>query len=265
MNLCMMSCMMPGAEPEQIVRTAVDCGMAAVDWACSRKWKSPVFLRRISEDAGLAVAAHTVLHFSFAEGHACALDDFKRSLEFAVTLGAPVVMLPPFPRKEQVSLADDRKVWTEFYAEVLPMTRKAGVALAVESTGVLNSPITTASEIRQVLEAVPGLKCTLDYGNMETAEPSLDAYEKLKEYVVQFHLKDWKISPCYFPGSSRKRCGRYFANAVIGEGDMDLKAFWSTVDEAGRQLYVDLETMDFDNGSSTFQVMKKTADLLRFW
>ena len=35
MKLCMMSCCMGAASPEEIVKTAVDCGMSAVDWVTS--------------------------------------------------------------------------------------------------------------------------------------------------------------------------------------------------------------------------------------
>ena len=130
---------------------------------------------------------------------------------------------------------------------------------------MLNSPITTAEETLEVLHAVPGLMCTLDVGNMETAEPAVNAYSVLKNYVVQFHLKDWKISDKTAENTDLKRCGKYFANAVIGEGDLDLKAFWDTVDTRGRELYVNLETTDFEKKSSAAEVLKKTADLLRNW
>jgi len=62
-----------------------------------------------------------------------------------------------------------------------------------------------------------------------------------------------------------KRCGKYFADTVIGEGDMDLKAFWNTVDARGRELYVNVETTDFARTSSKEAVLKKTANLLRNW
>ena len=100
---------------------------------------------------------------------------------------------------------------------------------------------------------------------METAEPAVDAYLKLKEYVVQIHLKDWKIFSSPQPGAALKRSGKYFSDAVIGTGDMDLKAFWNTLDARGRDLYVNLETGDFAGTSSTAEVLKKTADALRSW
>ena len=265
MKLCMMSCMMQEAGPEKIVRTAVECGMDAIDWVCFRRYAPAKQLRKLSEDNGLKIVAHTTLDSAFTDRDPNALDDFKRTIEYAVELGAPIMMLPPFPRKDQVSLEDDRKAWTEFYAQTQPLAKAAGIILTLESTGMRNSPITTAAEALEVLHAVPGLMCTLDAGNMETAEPALNAYTVLKDYVVNFHLKDWTISDRPKERYDLKRCGKYFTDAVIGEGDLDLKAFWNTVDARGRELYVNLETTDFARTSSAAAVLKKTADLLRNW
>ena len=265
MKLCMMSCMMYMCPPLEIVQTAVACQMEAIDWVCSNSSADPRFLRKISEDAGLTIAAHTILRSAFVTREKNALDDFKRSLEFSCILGAKVVMLPPFPRVEQVSREDDFNAWQDFYSRVLPLASEAGVTLTAESTGICNSPVVTAAEMLRLLQNVPGLKCTLDPGNMETAEPSQNAYLQLKDHVVQFHLKDWKISSSPFEGATLKRCGKYFGDTVIGTGDMDLKGFWNTVDEKGRSLYVNLETMDYSGTSSTREVLKKTADALRNW
>ena len=265
MKLCMMSCMMWGAPPRDVVETAEACGMSAVDWTCSHQYAPAKEIRALCDDHGMKIAAHTVLGAKFPERAPNALDDFKQSLEYAMELGAPVLMLPPFPRVNQVSLEDDRHAWIEFYGQILPLAQDAGITLTIESTGLTNSPITTAAETLEVLQAVPGLKCTLDHANMETAEPATDAYTKLRDYVVHIHLKDWKIYDAPHPNAQLKRNGKYFANEVIGRGDMPLKAFWDTLDERGRQLYVNLETMDFYQTSSTEKVLKETADMLRNW
>ena len=60
MKLCMMSCMMGRFTPEQIVATATACGMEAIDWV-STHHTEPAELRKISEDAGLRIAAHTMI------------------------------------------------------------------------------------------------------------------------------------------------------------------------------------------------------------
>lgn len=264
MRLCMMSCMMGRFTPKQIVATAVSCGMEAIDWVSTHRTE-PAELRKISEDAGLRIAAHTMIKEKFIQRKADYLDDFKASLDDACIMGTSILMLPPFPRISQVSLEDDRKAWTEYYARALPLAQKAGVTLTLESTGIINSPIVTVSEVLEVLHNVPGLKLTLDHGNMQTAEDAVNAYSLLKEYIVHVHLKDWKVYDSPRADTTPKRCGKYFANAVIGEGDMDLKTFWSHFDDRGRQLSINLETMDFRNPESTPDVLKKVSDLLRNW
>ena len=240
MKLCMMSCMMGRFTPEQIVATATACGMEAIDWV-STHHTEPAELRKISEDAGLRIAAHTMIKEKFLRRETDYLDEFKASLE------------------------DDRKAWTEYYAQALPLARKAGVTLTLESTGMINSPIVTVSEALEVLRNVPGLKLTLDHGNMQTAEDAVEAYSILKEHVVHVHLKDWKVYDSPRADTTLKRCGKYFANAVIGKGDMDLRTFWENLDSRGRNLYVNLETMDFMNPDSTPDVLKQVSDLLRNW
>ena len=105
----------------------------------------------------------------------------------------------------------------------------------------------------------------LIYGNMETAEPSIGAYTALREYVVHIHLKDWKIYDSPRRDALPKRTGKYFANAVIGEGDLPLREFWDTLDAKGRELYVNMETGDFYRTSSTAAVLKRVSDMLRNW
>ena len=112
---------------------------------------------------------------------------------------------------------------------------------------MINSPIVTVSEALEVLRNVPGLKLTLDHGNMQTAEDAVEAYSILKEHVVHVHLKDWKVYDSPRADTTLKRCGQSFANAVIGKGDMDLRTCWENLDYRGRNLYVNLETMDYMN------------------
>lgn len=264
MKLCMMSCMMNGYTPVQIADAAIACGMTAVDWITTHN-TAPADLRLICDDRNLKIAAHTMLKEKFLLHEPGFLDEFKYSLEDAWTMGAPVLMLPPFPRRPQKSLEDDRKAWTDYYAQALPLAQKAGITLTMESTGYFNSPIITAEEVLEVLHAVPGLKLTLDIGNMATAEDISEAYPKLHEYVVHFHLKDWKIYDSPRPDTTPKRCGKHYADAMIGEGDLDLKSFWNTVDAKDRELYVNLETKDFSGRMTAPESLRKVSDYLREW
>ena len=265
MKLCMMSCMLGASmTPREIVQTAVECGMDAIDWVSTHK-TDPAELRKMSLDAGLKIVSHTMLKTKFLKRESYYMDEFKESLEDACILGSPILMLPPFPRYEQVSMEDDRKAWIEYYAQACPLAQKAGVTLTVESTGYPNSPIVTVEENLEVLKAVPGLMATLDNGNMSTAGDFREGYTRLKEYVVHFHLKDYKVFDTEQPLSSRRRTGKYYRDCVIGEGDLDLRSFWNTVDEKGRELYVNLETLDPAKERTNAQVQKLVAEKLRHW
>ena len=56
--------MMGRFTPERIVATATACGMEAIDWV-STHHTEPAELRKISEDAGLRIAAHTMIKEKF--------------------------------------------------------------------------------------------------------------------------------------------------------------------------------------------------------
>ena len=175
------------------------------------------------------------------------------------------MMVPPFPAEPQKSLADDRARWKEFYAWAAPIALKSGVQLTIEATGMGNSPITTADEVMEILDAVPELKLTLDYGNMATGGDTPESIRVFSGRIAHIHLKDWKIYSQPTENATLKRCGKYFADAVIGMGDVDVKGSWDVLSPADRECFVNLETMDFTGKSTVRDVLKKLSDELRYW
>ncbi len=264
MRLCMMSCQMPGYSPAEIADSAVYCGMDAIDFIGMHDTDATT-LRKAADDAGIKIAAHTMLKEKFLEGDPDFMEEFKASLEAAVIMGAPVMMLPPFPRFIGASMADDRKAWIEYYAQACPLAKAAGVQLTVESTGYEFSPITTGDEVMEVLRQVPDLRVTFDHGNTATADDPVAAYRKLAPYIVHFHLKDWKIYDSPRPDTTPKRDGRHYADALIGTGDMDLRGFWEQLLPEHKQLYVNLETLDYSGRLNHREALKQVSDTLRNW
>lgn len=264
MKICMMSLTMQNSTPEEIVELAAQCNMGSVDWITTHK-SDPAWLGKISRDSGLEVAAYTPLDNAYINGEDGWKDEFKYSLEAAVAMGAPVMMVPPFALKKHPDLAEGRKYWTDFYAWATPLAKDAGVILTLESTGFLTSPITTADENLEVLKQVPDLRVTFDNGNIETAEDAKTAYGKLKDYIVRFHLKDWKISDTEFPGSDKKRNGKYFAMSAIGEGSLDLRGLWDVVVPEQKEFTVNLETWQANGDPFTPDQYKEICDRVRNW
>lgn len=264
MNISMMSLTRQNSPPEEIVKLAVDCGMCSVDWITTHK-TDPAILGKMTKDAGLFVAAYTPLDNAYINGEDGWQDEFKRSLDAAVEMSAPVMMVPPFALKKHPDLSEGLKYWTDFFAWATPLAKAAGVVLTCESTGFSNSPVTTAEEVLSLIRNVPDLRVTFDNGNTETACDAVEAYKKLRQYVVRFHLKDWKISDEPIPDSEKKRNGKYFAMCVMGEGSVDLKKLWDEVDPESRKFTVNLETWHPDGTPLSAPELKKICDRMRNW
>jgi len=269
MKICMMSLMMTDAFThnypiEEVLETASFCGMGAIDWIGLHNTTSKV-LKKASDAAGMYVAAHTMLKNGFISDDPKYMDEFKSSLEDACVLEAKVLMLPPFARAKQTSMADDRSRYIDYFGQAEELARKAGVQLTLESTGFTNSPITTADECLEILTAVPGLRVTYDAGNVFTAEDPLEAYRKLRKYVVHFHVKDWFVSPVEKPGYTLKRTGQWMGNAFLGDGDVKLREFWQETTSAERQLWVNPESCDFSDTKPPKEVFTEICRRMKSW
>ena len=203
--------------------------------------------------------------FKFIKGDKNYFDEFKSSLDDACVMGAKVLMLPPFAREAQTSFADDRKRYIEYFARAYELAAKTPVQLTFESIGYPDSPITTAEECLEILDAVPGLKLTYDPGNVATAADPLDAFAKLRQYVVHFHVKDWFIRNEPFADAELKRCGKYFTMSATGEGDLDLKGLWETIVPEQKNFTVNLETWKPDGEQFSLEEYKVICDRVRNW
>lgn len=243
MKLAMMSMVMIDHPIAEIIQTTLDCGLEGIDWITTHHTPARE-LRHRCDDAGIPVVAHTILLERFINREANPLDTVKQGIDDALTLGAPVMMLPPFARIGHLSRQQDQAEWIEFYREAAPLIRQSGIIPTIESTGFAVSPIITADEILKVLAAVPELKLTFDNGNVATAEDPTESYRRTAAHVVHVHFKDWRVSDTPSPDSELKRCGRHFSPALIGEGNLDLAGCWQAIRQSGYRGYVNLETSD---------------------
>ena len=258
MKICMMSLMMDECPVNEIVKTALECGMEAIDWIGLHGCRAE-FLKKVCDDAGLYSAAHTMIKSGFLTDNAGYFDEFKSSLDDARVMGAPVMMIPPFPRINQTSLEDDRRRYIDYYARCCEYAVGSGVTLTLESTGYHNSPITTADECLEVFRQVPDLRLTYDQGNVATADDPVEAFMKLRKYVVHFHVKDWYVFDKANENTTPKRCGKHFADATIGEGDMDIKSFWQLTTPEERQIFVNPETRDYTGKRNAVDIFKQVC------
>ena len=240
MKLCMMSYTMArqGVGVDDIIRCAVELDLEGIDWVSTYD-RTAQELKALSDKAGLTIAAHTFGLPAFSAGEGWR-DAARRGLDDAVTLGAPVVMIPTglcpdLPREEF------RKLWIDALAQIAPWARQAGVALTIENFPGLDSAFVTAADFFEAKRQVPDLKLTFDDGNAAGGEDPVASFRACAADVVHIHLKDWYVRTTPADGYRPMLDGRYFKSVLIGEGDMPTAACWQAFREAGYGGFVNIE------------------------
>lgn len=265
MKISMMSMAMSekGFSPAEIVQTAVDCRMDGIDWIGEHGCAAE-YLKKLCDDAGLPVVAYTPLIGNPPWSMEEFMDRFKRALDFALVLEAPVMMIPVC-KLDQGSRELDRAKWIDAFGRITPLAVKSGITLTFEAMGMALAPIQSARECQEVLDAVPDMRITFDTGNVETVEDPAVSYCKLADKVVHAHFKDFFCADFpsgkgpWYKGFNRK----YYKQVVFGEGHSDLKTMWQVMKSHGYQGYVNFET-----GSDTIpmpDVLKMLCDRMRDW
>lgn len=264
LKLSMMSSTAGRVPAEKVIEIAKFSGLKGIEWINSHGSNGKE-LRKLVEKSGLKTVAYTMYDETFVNRESNYLDKFKEHLEIAVDAGAPHLMIPPFARINSKGLAEDRKEWTEYFAEVYPFAKAAGMTLTLESTGLPDSPIVKADEILEVLEAVPGLKVVFDNGNTFTADEPFSAYRKLLPWIIHVHMKDSSVldSPC--DRAILRRNGKYMRAALIGDGDLDLCGFLSLLESTGYDRWITLETSDPERIIPIQDALKTVAERVNCW
>jgi len=200
-------------------------------------------LKAMADDYGLPVVCYTfianLVHSDPAQRKA-AIDDGRRGIEAAVTLGAPVVMIPtpPIPGQDR---DEARKVWIKGLGRVASFAADAGVTLTIENFPGEHSSFVTAADVLQAVRSVPGLKLTYDNGNAASGEEPAESFSRCAEHVVHAHFKDWDIRDESAEGFRRMLDGRYYRPALIGEGRVNHTACLKAMKKAGYDGCINIE------------------------
>lgn len=264
LKLSMMSSTAGRVPAQQVIEIAKASNLKGIEWINSHG-SSGKELKKLVDDANLQSVAYTMYDETFVNREKGYLDKFKEHLEIAVDANVPHMMIPPFGRVDSKGLSEDRKEWIEYFSEVYPLAKAAGMTLTLESTGLPNSPIVTANEILEVLAAVPQLKVVFDNGNTFTADNPLTAYKKLLPYITHVHLKDNHISNIEKEGFSLRRNNKYMRSALIGTGNQDLKGFLNLLKETNYDSWITLESSDPDKIIPITEALKGNVELINQW
>ena len=219
--------------------------------------------RRMADDHGVPVVCHTfMVPFDSPDPAARdeALDEARRGIEAAVTLGAPVVMIPT-PNQSGADRDTDRDLWVAGLKKLQPFAADAGVALTVENFPGETSGFVTADDVLTPVREVPGVKITFDAGNAYSGEDPAESFTRCAEHVVHAHFKDWYRRDEPEEGFRRMLDGRYYKSALIGEGDVDHRACLTAMRDGGYDGCINIEYEG--NKYTPAEGVRRATDYLR--
>jgi sugar phosphate isomerase/epimerase len=267
MKLAMMSaCALPmqgqtEADIAELCAFTRAIGLEAIDFITDHG-VAPATLRKVTGDSGLTVCAYTFfapLNFPTPEERQPGLDEVKRGIEAAVTLGTDKVMIPPAGR-DDLSRTESRRNWIAGLNEALPIARDAGIALTIEDFGMGSSPFVTSSDLLAAVDGVPGLKLTFDNGNCFTGgEDPVAAWRAVREHTVHVHFKSFYLAERPDEGFLAID-GRHYVSAVIGRGLVDNAASVAALKKDGYEGYINLEAGE--DGVEPREAIRLSAEYL---
>lgn len=263
MKLSMMTYTMArqeGYEIEDFIRTAVDLKLDGIDWITTYG-RNPKELKKMSEDAGLPVVCHTFFLHKLSAGEGNWLDEAKQSVEDAVALSTPAVMIPTCPRPGADDRAAHRREWIDALSQIALLTDEAGIILTVENFPGKLSPFVTADDFLEARRGIPQLMLTYDNGNAASGENPVESFKKCAGHVVHAHFKDWYIKDDPVDGYRLMLDGRYYKPALIGEGDIDTAGCWEVMKHYGYDGYINIEYESNDYKAD--EAIKKAVEFLR--
>ena len=237
----------------------VELGMDGIDFVTLQD-EAPKTLKSMCDDRGIPIVCYTFivdLNHPTPQTRRQAVEACKSEIESAMALAAPVVMIPT-PGKSEYSPAESRRHWIDGLTEIAPIANDAGVILTIE-----NFPDTffTAAYVREALQAVPGLKLTFDAGNAALGQDPVESFLQTTTETVHAHFKDWYIFDAPAKGLRETLDGRFYAPALIGEGDIPHKAIIAVMKETGYDGYINVEYQG--HKYDPYEAIRRAVEYLR--
>lgn len=227
---------------EEMMDLVKAAGYAAVDVAAFEVATMGVdYVKEQLTKRGLRVSSYIYFDkFAMGEvGFDERVANAKKAVDTAVQLGTNVLMLVP-QAHDSIENEKPEEIRSRMIAHWIPVAAYAvvqGIHPVVEDTPDLRLCFCKASEVKEVMDAVPGLELVYDSGNM-----ILDG-ENPVEYVKEFagrigfvHLKDVNVLDTVgIGGAEYMRDGTPTGAAPTGTGLIDLKGVVEALLKTGYQ------------------------------
>ena len=206
---------------------------------------------RIREHAAAAGVPLTNLAIGadLTTGDPAQIDRVKQYVDLAERLGITRMRHDVAPHAGHAG--DDTPLFEQALPHIAAAAREIaryaatkGITTSLENHGFF---VQSADRVRRILHAVdePNFRTTLDVGNFVCVDedPAASVAQNLP-YAMVVHLKDFYIRPSdAAPGAGwfRSRGGKHLRGAVVGNGDIDLRAVARAIRDSDFRGHVAIE------------------------
>jgi sugar phosphate isomerase/epimerase len=211
-------------------------------------WREPVAetglarTAKLVSDAGLRVSSLCRGGFFTAADFGAALDDNRRAIEEAATLGAPclVLVVGGLPEGSK-DLVGARQRVTDALAILGPEATAAGVRLGIEALHPMfcadRAVVSTLGQACDLADAVPGVGVVVDTYHVWWDPAVVAQIARAGDRIVSYQVCDWLT-----PLPADVLLGR----GVMGDGHIDFAPLTAAVDAAGYTGDIEVEIFNAD-------------------
>lgn len=180
------------------------------------------------------------------------LADFRQVVRFCASASIPTVFVLPGVVNPGQSRRDALAQSAESLRQLMPIAEEAGVALTIEPH--VHSYLESPALVLDLIEAVPGLKLTLDYAHFTCLGWRQDEIDVLAPHAAHVHLRQSKIGEL---------------QTKLDKGTINIAAELGTLRDAGYSGRLSIEYTFQDYMNSLYDdILTETIrmrDLVRSW
>ncbi|MEN6642283.1 MAG: sugar phosphate isomerase/epimerase family protein [Armatimonadia bacterium] len=187
------------------------------------------------------------------------LDQARYYLDLVGQMNCPVLMIIPGRAVDAADKPRAAQRIADGLGQVVEWASEQGVFVTIEDFPNPLAPYCSISEVRWLLDSVPGLGLTFDNGNwIVGGDDPVKALKALGPKAINAHLKDWELDP--ERGHIETLDGRWIRGGVHGEGLLDQKAILS---ELKAQNYGGYLAFEYEGPLNHVEATRKGMRYLR--
>ncbi|MDR6882612.1 sugar phosphate isomerase/epimerase [Bacillus sp. 3255] len=206
-------------------------------------------IRQKAESRGIEVSNYAIgANFltDTEEAYRKEIERVKGEVELAARLGVKKMRhdVASSPDRSIANFNRELERMAEACRQIADYASAYGITTSVENHGYF---VQHSDRVQALIQAVdrPNFRTTLDVGNFMCAdENSVAAVKNNISFASMVHVKDFYLRPAHLnPGQGwfPTLQGNYLRGAIVGHGDIDMRAVLKVIKESGYDGYISLE------------------------